>query len=153
MTSEQDIYRALMNLAQREQEAIVAGDVEQLTDLVEEKEHLIEHLNALETERMTALIAIEAATGLDADTATLSEIAAAMPADLAAVLVRHGNELKAQAIALREIHRVNEGLLHSSRTLIDRWIQYMRNVLAGSTYTASGGGGALPGGRTLDRSA
>lgn len=153
MVAESDIYRALLSVAGRQQEAIIAGDVAVLTQLVEEQQQLAEHLNALETERMTAMVAIEAATGLDAEHATLSEVAAAMPADAAAELTRLGHDVRAQALALRETHAVNERLLRSSRSLIDRWIRYMRSLLVGTTYQADGDTGSVPGGRALDKSA
>ena len=153
MTSQHDIVRAMLTLAQRQQDAIVEGDVEALTAVVDEQQQLVEHLNALETERMTALIAIAAATGLDAETATLSEIAAALPADRAAAITRQGQELRAQAVALRQVQDLNERLLERSRALVDRWLHYLRMLLSGSLYTASGDAGGMPGGRSLDKSA
>lgn len=152
MTAQRDIYRELLALASREQEAIVTSDVVDLTEVLELQETLFDHLRALETERMTALVAIEAATGLDAEHATLSEIAAALPRDAASALTRTGMALRGEAAALQEMNQVNAHLLRGSRALVDRWIQYLRTVLSGSIYTAQGGGGAtLPGGRALDK--
>src|SRR3546814_17037660 len=53
--SQRDLYRSLLGVASHEQDAIVTGDVERLTALVDRKEELLDHLRALETERMTAL--------------------------------------------------------------------------------------------------
>jgi hypothetical protein len=47
--------------------------------IVGRKEELLDHVRALETERMTALVAIEMATGIAADRATVSAIAARLP--------------------------------------------------------------------------
>ena len=70
--TERDLYLSMLSLSTREEVAIVGDDVESLTELVNEKEELLEHLSALETERMTAIVAISAATGLDPETATLT---------------------------------------------------------------------------------
>lgn len=153
LASQRDLYRSLRGIAFEEQDAIVAGDVERLTALVERKEEVLDHLRALETERMTALVAIQAATGLAPDSATLSEVAAHLPVEMASMLERTGRELRAEALALDEAHEVNARLLGNSRSLVDRWIQYLRTVLAGSLYTQEGTLGASAGGRSLDRSA
>jgi len=153
LTTQQDLLRAMRTLAEQEQQAIVAGDVRVLTDVVEEQQQLVEHLNALETERMTALVAIAAATGLDAESATISAIAATLPLERATELTRQGQDLRAEAIALRQVQDTNEQLLEASRGLVDRWLNYLRSVLSGSLYTASGGTGGMPGARSLDRSA
>lgn len=153
IASQHDIVRAMLALAQRQQTAIVDGDVETLTAVIDEQQQLVDHLNSLETERMTALVAIAAATGLDAGTATLSEIAGALPADRADALTRQGLELRVQALALQQAQDVNERLLEHSRTLVDRWLHYLRTLLSGSLYTASGEAGGMPGARSLDKSA
>lgn len=153
IAAQRDLYRSLLGIASQEQEAIVGGDVERLTSLVERKEELLDHLRALETERMTALVAIQTATGIDPDLATLSEVAAHLPSDLAAGLERAGRELRADAEALQEAHAVNARLLRNSRTLVDRWIHYLRSVLVGSLYTNDGSAASIAGSRSLDRSA
>ena len=153
LATQRDLYRALIGVASNEQTAIIEGDVERLTALVEQKEELLDHLRALETERMTALVAIQMATGIEPDTATLSEIAAHLPSDTADALNRAGRELRAEALALEEAHTVNAQLLRNSRSLVDRWIHYLRTVLAGSLYTPEGVTNANTGGRSLDRSA
>lgn len=153
LTGQRDLYRSLFGLAMSEQDAIVAGDVERLTELVNEKETVLDHLRAMETERMTALVAIEMATGIEADHATISEIGAHLPKSLADDLDRVGRELRAEAVALEEAHAVNARLLQNSRSLVDRWINYLRTVLAGSLYTSDGDSPAVSGARTLDRSA
>jgi flagellar biosynthesis/type III secretory pathway chaperone len=153
LATQRDLYRALIGVASNEQTAIVEGNVERLTSLVEEKEELLDHLRALETERMTALVAIQMATGIEPDTATLSEIASHLPSDTADALNRAGRELRAEALALEEAHTVNAQLLRNSRSLVDRWIHYLRTVLAGSLYTPEGVGDVNEGGRSLDRSA
>lgn len=152
MEAQRDMTRRLLGVAQRQQQAIVEGDVENLTASVEESQIFLEHLHALETERMTALVAISMATGVDPNTATLSQIAAALPAGIAETLGRTGEVLCAEATALHETQQVNQRLLESSRALVDRWVNYLRSVLAGGMYTPVGGT-AANGGRTLDRSA
>lgn len=152
MEAQRDITRQLLGVARRQQRAIVDGDVEGLTASVEEARTFLEHLQALETERMTALVAISMATGVDPERATLSEIAAALPADAAEAVRRTGQVLRAEATALHETQEVNQRLLESSRALVDRWINYLRSALTGGVYTPAGGAVA-DGGRTLDRSA
>lgn len=154
MEAEHQIYASMLDVCRREERAIVGGDVEALTALSDEKELLIEHLNALETERMTALLAIGAAADdLDAATATLSEIAAVLPAALAASLTETGIVVGVRARAVEEANRRNAALLRNSRELVDRWVQYLRALLGGSLYTAGGSSRGVSGGRALDRSA
>ncbi len=154
MGAQGDLYDALLELAGIEQAAIVEGDVAGLTEIVARKEELFDHLRALETERMTALVAIEAATGVVAERATVSAIAAHLPGDASDALMRTGEALRARAVALEEAQAVNTRLLERSRTVVDRWLQYLRTLLAGSVYTSDGASPtALPGGRAVDRSA
>ena len=154
LASQRVIVDAMLALAQRQQDAIVAGDVEALTGVVDEQQQMVDHLNSLETERMTALVAIATAIGLDdAGRLTLTEVAAALPQAQGAALAAQGHALRAQAEALRQAQDLNERLLERSRALVDRWLQYLRTLLSGSLYTASGATGDLPGGRALDRSA
>jgi len=154
LASQRVIVDAMLALAQRQQDAIVAGDVEVLTSVVDEQQQMVDHLNSLETERMTALVAIAVAIGLDdASTITLTEVAAALPEAEGAALAAQGNALRSQAEALRQTQDLNDRLLERSRALVDRWLQYLRTLLSGSLYTASGSAGELPGGRALDRSA
>ncbi len=147
-----DITRQLLGVARRQQRAIVEGDVEGLTATVEESQIFLEHLAALETERMTALVAIAMATSIDPERATLSDIAAALPLGPAEAVRRSGQALRVEATALRETQATNERLLESSRAVVDRWVNYLRSVLAGGVYTPAGGA-ATDGGRTLDRTA
>lgn len=152
LEAQTDITRQLLGVARRQQRAIVDGDVEALTASVEESQIFLEHLAALETERMTALVAIAMATGVDPESATLSDITAALPVEPAEAVRRAGMTLRVEAIALQEMQATNQGLLESSRSLVDRWVNYLRSVLAGGVYTPAGGT-AANGGRTLDRSA
>lgn len=148
------LYASLLELSHREEAAIMSGDVAELTRIVDDKEAVIEHINAIETERMTALVAIAAATGIDAQSATLSQIAAQLSEGAAATLVANGVELRVCAVAAREANDRNALLLRSSRELIERWIVYLRSVVIGAMYNAGGtaaGGPVSP--RALDRSA
>lgn len=152
LDAQRDITRQLLGVARRQQRAIVDGNVEDLTESVEESQIFLEHLAALETERMTALVAIAMATSIDPERATLSDIAAALPAEPAEAVRRSGLALRAEATALQETQATNERLLESSRGVVDRWVNYLRSVLAGGVYTPAGEA-AANGNRTLDRSA
>ncbi len=154
LASQRVIVDAMLALAQRQQDAIVSGDVEALTNVVDEQQQMMDHLNSLETERMTALVAIATAIGIDDVSAlTLTQVASALPEPLGESLSAQGQALRVQAEALRQAQDLNERLLEGSRALVDRWLHYLRTVLSGSLYTASGGTGGMPGGRSLDRSA
>jgi flagellar biosynthesis/type III secretory pathway chaperone len=138
LTTERDLYLSMLALSTREEVAIVGDDVAQLTDVVNEKEDLLEHLSTLETERMTAIVAISAATGLDPETATLTDISEAVPAMDGLRLMESGMALRTQAVALEQANRRNQRLLEASRGLVDRWIQYLKTVLSNSVYTPDG---------------
>ena len=153
LSAERDIYVSMLFLTTREELAIVGDDVEELTDLVDEKQLLIDHLNALETERMTALVAIGIATDFDPQTVTLSQIAARLPIARGRRLLECGLTLRTQARALEQANLRNERLLHGSRELIERWLLYLRQVLSGYLYTADGRVDPATNARSLDRSA
>jgi flagellar biosynthesis/type III secretory pathway chaperone len=144
---------SMLELAIREQLAIVGGDVALLTQLTNEKEHLLELVAALETERMTAITAIAAATGQDAAQMTLSTVIAALPVEQARALTSAGVELRREANALREANERNAQLLRTSRDIVDRWLHYLRSLVSNVLYDASGRA-AETGRRTrVDRSA
>ena len=153
LCAERDIYVSMLELTTREEVAIVGDDVEELTEIVDEKQLLIDHLNALETERMTALVAIGLATDLDTQTVALSQIAARLPIADGRRLLENGVTLRTQARALEQANLRNERLLHGSRELIDRWLQYLYQVLSTHIYTADGRFDSQNGPHSLDRSA
>lgn len=138
LETERDLYLSMLELSTREEVAIVGDDVEQLTDVVNEKEDLLDHLTALETERMTMIVAISSATGLDPETATLTQISEVVPAMDGLRLMESGMALRTQAVALEQANLRNERLLEASRGLVDRWIQYLKTVLNNSVYTPDG---------------
>ena len=153
LATERDLYLSMLSLSTREEVAIIGDDVESLTELVNEKEELLEHLSALETERMTAIVAISAATGLDPETATLTQISEVVPAIDGLRLLENGMALRTQAVALAQANQRNERLLEASRGLVDRWIQYLKTVLSNSVYMPDGRLDDSRDARSLDRSA
>lgn len=154
LTEQQTVYERLLVVSQREERAIVAGDVSTLTQLVEEKEQLLELLAAHETDRMTAVTSIALATGVRSDSATLSELAGHVGADAGTAMLSAGLELRAQALAVKEANERNARLLRGSRELVDRWIQYLRTVVSSSlAYTADGAAQESDGFSVVDRSA
>ena len=71
-----------------------------------------------------------------------------------AALTEAGIELRARALALKEANEHNAALLRGSREIVDRWIQYLRTIIAGSlTYTAEGSPNESGDNRVIDRSA
>ncbi len=154
LAEEQGLYASMLELAGREQSALVGGDVRTLTEITEEKEHLLELLATLEMERTTALTAFAAASGHASSDLTLTEAASALGASEGALLTRAGEQLRAVAIELQGANERNAALLRSSRDIVDRWIQYLRTVLTGAlAYNAEGGLADAGGRRVLDRSA
>ena len=149
------LHGHLLSVAHREEAAIVAGDVEALTALVEEQEQLLELLASLETERMTATIAIAAALGLHPDhTPRLAELADGLDATAAQTVIGTGQALRDRAVALSEANARNTALLAGSHALIERWIGYLRS-LVGTTlgYSPDGAARAPGSARVIDRSA
>ncbi len=154
LADEGRLYEWLLAIAARERRSITTGDVESLTRLLEEKESVVERHHALETERMTALVAVAAATGGAPQTLSLTEVVAALPADERGAIIEAGVWLHAQAVALREATKRNATLLHHSRELVDCWLQHLR-LLVGSRLadTAEWTPGEASGPRALDPTA
>lgn len=147
-------YGSLLELASREEQAITDGDVGTLTAIVDEQRQLLDVLHALETERMTALTAIAAATGTQLDALTLTGISLMLDREAGEALTACGLTLRAQAEALGRANDRNAQLLENSREIVDRWIQYLRTIVSGAlTYTAEGEPEEASGHRVLDRSA
>lgn len=154
LAEESRLCAQLLAVTDREQDAITASDVERLTALVDEKEQLLELLAALETERMTAITAIALATGRPADALTITEVAdLAAPEERASLLVT-GEELRRTGVALAEANTRNARLLEASAELVERWTQYLKNVISRSlTYQQDGTVQGTQGQRVLDRTA
>ena len=120
LREESRLCSALLALTDREERAIVASDVSDLTALTDEKERVLELLATLETERMTALVAIGLATGCDASTLTLTEVAALVPSAARAQLLGEQVTVRTVAAALEQATRRNAALLRASRELVGR---------------------------------
>ncbi|MCC6238656.1 MAG: flagellar protein FlgN [Dehalococcoidia bacterium] len=152
LEQQRDTMVSMLDLARREERAIVGGDVEALTKLTDEREGLLELMAALESERMTALVAIGGSVGLPPASLTLTQVAeAAGPAG--ASLTSVGMELRQRATAARDANARNALLLRTSRDIVDRWLQYLRSMMTSVLYDA--GGRTAEAGRRpqLDRSA
>ena len=129
---------SMLDLATREELAIVGGDVALLTQLTDEKEQLLELVATIESERMTAITAIAGATGQNPADVTLSTVLASLaPAD-AVALASVGVELRREANALRDANERNAYLLRTSRDIVDRWLQYLRSLVSSVLYDANG---------------
>ena len=147
-------YGSLLELASREEQAITDGDVGTLTAIVDEQRQLLDVLRALETERMTALVAIAAATDLETDALTLSRVIEAAEPEQGAALTEVGVLVRARAVALKQANERNAALLRSRSDVVERWIDFLRKVVSGSlTYTAEGSPQEPDGSRVLDQSA
>ncbi len=154
LTEERGLYGDLVALTQREETAIVGGDVRALTTIVDEKEQLLELLAALETERMTALTAVAAALGQAGAPLEFGDVLAVATSAERDALLAVGAALREQASALQQANDRNAQLLRGSQQLVDRWIQYLRTVIGGSlTYNPHGAAGTARTTRVLDRSA
>lgn len=153
LEQQRDAFASMLELAHREERAIVGGDVEALTALTEEREHLLELLAALESERMTAIVAIADATGRPVAALTLTSVAAELPAEAGSALTSIGFELRERAVAARSANARNALLLRTSHEIVERWLQYLRTLVSSVLYDA--GGRAAEAGRIsrLDRSA
>ena len=147
-------YASLLALAEREEQAIAEGDVGTLTSIVDEQRQLLDVLRALETERLTALTAISAATGTDVDALTVTTVSSMLDRKAGEQLTAHGLTLRAQAEALGRANERNAVLLENSREIVDNWIRYLRKIVAGAlSYTADGETEQPSGSRVVDRSA
>lgn len=147
-------YGSLLELAAREEQAITDGDVGTLTSIVDEQRQLLDVLHALETERMTALTAISAATGTEIDALTVTSVSSMLNPEAGEALTARGMTLRVQAEALGRANERNAMLLENSREIVDRWIGYLRRIVSGTlTYTADGQSEEPSGNRVVDRSA
>ena len=153
LEQQRDAMVSMLDLARREERAIVGGDVEALTRLTDEREGLLELMAALESERMTALVAIGWAVGLPAATLTLTRVAEVAGPQVGESLTSVGMELGQRAAAVRDANARNALLLRTSRDIVDRWLQYLRSMMTSVLYDA--GGRTSEAGRRgqLDRSA
>jgi flagellar biosynthesis/type III secretory pathway chaperone len=138
LEEERAALTSMLDLATREELAMVGGDVALLTEITDQKEHLLELVAALESERMTAITAIAAATGQDPATVTLTSVLASLPAAESLALASAGVELRREANALREANERNAHLLRTSRDIVDRWLTYLRSLVSSVLYDASG---------------
>jgi flagellar biosynthesis/type III secretory pathway chaperone len=129
LDDECEIYDVLLKLAQREERALVMGDVLTLTNLAEEKEHLLEVFAALETERATAITTVAIATGGDTAGETLDELIGRLPGEAVVSLTQAEAELHRRAGELRAANARNAELLRKRVDVVERWIQHLRASL------------------------
>ena len=154
LSEEARLCTDLLAVTRREERAIIDADIPTLTAIVDEKEQLLELLATLETERMTALTAIAAATGREAATLSISGIIDLVGPQQRARLIALSDGLRTDGQALEQANARNAQLLRMSRDLVDRWVQYLKAMLTGSlTYTPDGSTQGATGNRMLDRSA
>lgn len=154
LAEESRLCAQLLAVTDAEEAAITTSDVERLTTLVDEKEQLLELLAALETERMTAITAIALATGRTADALTLTEVADLAAPEARSTLLVTGEELRRAGLALADANARNTRLLEASAELVERWTQYLKNVISRSlTYQQDGSAQGPQGRRVLDRTA
>ena len=129
---------SMLDVATREELAIVGGNVALLTELATEREHLIELVAAMESERSTAITVIASATGHDPATATLSSVVASLSKADALALASAAVQLRREANAVRAANERNAHLLRTSRDIIDRWLQHLRSRMGGVLSDAGG---------------
>jgi flagellar biosynthesis/type III secretory pathway chaperone len=138
LEQQRDAFVSMLDLTRREERAIVGGDVEALTSLTEEREHILELLAALEAERMTAIVAIASSTGADAHSLTLTSVAAHLAGESGDALTSLGMDLRRRAMAVRDANERNAHLLRASRDIVDRWVHYLRSLMSSALYDAEG---------------
>jgi len=154
LAEESRLCAMLLAVTHREEKAIIAADIPTLTALVDEKERVLELLATLETERMTAVTAIASATGRPAGSLTLGGVLDLVDGPAQAQLLALSEGLRADGQALEQANQRNARLLQASSELVERWVQYLKNVISGAlTYNPDGGAQPGSGSRMLDQSA
>src|SRR4051812_48568601 len=104
---------------------------------------------------MTALSAIALAVGQSTDALTLTTIAEIATPYTRAQLLAAGEGLRATGEALASANARNAQLLSASAELVERWVNYLKTVIASTlaTYSNDGNTQAPSGNRVLHRSA
>jgi len=110
LRSEKESYQELLNLAKREQELIIDGDIEALSDVLKATEHLAMLVRDLEKKRFTLL-------GLDPDSMSpqpspeLSSIIKSFDDSSASEAKSLKDEILSIVRDLSEINQANAGLI------------------------------------------
>lgn len=134
LREELEVYRKLLELAQRKRKLLLEKFSTDLMAIVSEEEQLVTHLVTLEETRRAVVTEMTGQTDL-----TLEQVLEQVDsADLKGDLWLLGTQLKDLAAQIRTANEDNQKFLEQALELTQYTIKLITNIPGGSTYGPSG---------------
>lgn len=102
--------QALHALTKEERQALTAGDTDILSRLVEQKEAQLDEMSDLEGKRRSLVQELNRLLGLNQDTATLTDLLAALPVESSGRLSRLGEGILTLLVDVRDLTHGNRAI-------------------------------------------
>ena len=119
-----EAQRRLLSLARAQADALRRGDLNALRLITAEQESVLLDSGRLQRERADEAERLCASVGLAAD-ASVDELAAALPPEQAADLMRESRTLGEAIAELRDANELNRELIEQELTLIDHLVRHV----------------------------
>jgi flagellar biosynthesis/type III secretory pathway chaperone len=152
LEEENALYGELVALTEAEYQAIVAARIDELTELLVNKERLLSRAQALEETRQEEVRQLIG--GAAAESARLEGIAAQLEGTERRRLLAVRDSLQENITRLSSANDRNDALLRSGLQLISKWVNFLASYTAAAvTYAQDGTAAPKAGRRVLDRQA
>jgi flagellar biosynthesis/type III secretory pathway chaperone len=139
LSKELDIYRYLLDLSQKEREALTASKIETLNDVIAEKTHATQLLNKIEARRMELIAGIADSFNFNPNDFTLKHFVDWVDQTTAKSLLELRQDLSSIITKLQEENRINKHLITHCIALMDNSVNMLNSILyPESTYIHTG---------------
>ena len=112
-------YQSLILITREERTALASGDIPNLIALVDQKDHLLDDLMALEDTRIETVSAWGIASSIGKEDLTIADIVSKLEPAASARFSRLREGILAQVTELRDLNRGNQALAASALDRVD----------------------------------
>lgn len=135
----QRLYQDLMMMVQQERKAVLNSSVDQLSELLIEKENLLSQLTHLEKRRMGQLKQMAGQLHMPTQSLTLSKLAAQSPPHYAQKINERRTTLRRLIGDIGKVNEENRSMTHHCLSLVQGSLQFLQHwITPPSIYGASG---------------
>ncbi|MCL6632371.1 MAG: flagellar protein FlgN [Alicyclobacillus herbarius] len=127
-------YERLANLAQRQKEALVAGDLTAMQAAVAEMQNQLAEVERLERDRQVVTADVARGLGVDAGSLTVSGLADKLDPAAASKLKSTARRLQAAIAELARTNDTNRQLVAQAQMYQQKFTEWLARALATDTY-------------------
>jgi flagella synthesis protein FlgN len=147
MVNEFRVCQSLMTLLQQERQALIQKDADTLTNLIEQKESLLDELGSGEESRRSQMEKLAQAGGAVIEAASLTDLLRRLQLTATERIYRLQEGIYALQNKIRELNRANHALAEINLERISALQEYLVSLHTASSYyqpSGSGQNGTLP---------